>query len=105
MARNRTDKKVVIAAQNTWQQVAVALTGKKFTVKTERLTPATATVEVALSVSQPGGAGTALEVGVATECSIENAATHTLWVRRTSAGVVNVEVDPQINGNVLSATA
>jgi len=107
MARNRTVKTVIVATQNTWVNVPVTVTGKSFTVKTARLTPATAVVEVALSVASPAGAGTVILKEEATGCMIMNAATHTLWVRRTDASAVpiTVEIDPRINGNVLSATA
>ena len=107
MARNRTDKLVVLTTQNTWVNVPLTVTGKLFTVKTARLTPTSGVVEIALSVAAPGGAGTALEKDVATECTIANAFTSTLWARRTDAGSfpITIEVDPRINGNVLQATA
>ncbi|QXV74260.1 hypothetical protein [Rhizobium phage RHEph15] len=48
-----------------------------------------------------------LPVVEASRYSIQNAATHTLWVRATNAAAVGayVEVDPSVNGLVLTATA
>ena len=114
MARNRTAKfNIVLSTQNTWVQVPIASTGKEFIVRTSDLTlpykgVGTATVEVALSVASPGGAGTVLEKDVGLKCMILNAATHTLWARRTDAGAgaVTIEVDPDVNGiTILMATA
>lgn len=114
MARNRTAKLVTLTTQNTWVQVPLTTTGKEFIVRTSRLTlpvkgaGVTAVVEVALSVASPGGAGTVLEKDVGLKCMILNAATHTLWARRTDAGTtpVTIEVDPDVNGNtILMVTA
>lgn len=112
MALNRITKKFTVsAAANTWVQVPVSLTGKLFLVRTT--TPASVRapqdpIEIALSVAAPAGAGTPLPSVEATECQIQNASTATLWVRRTAAAVpggVKLDIDPLLNGNVLTATA
>ena len=112
MALNRVTKQFTVsAAANTWVQGPVATTGKNFVVRTSTKASVKApqdTIEVALSVAAPAGAGTVLASGEATRCNIMNAATHTLWVRRTTAAVaggVKLDIDPLINGNVLSVTA
>ena len=112
MALNRVTKQFTVsAAANTWVQVPVAQTGKNFVVRTSTKASVKApqdTIEIALSVAAPAGAGTVLPSGEATQCLIQNAATHTLWVRRTTANVaggVKLDIDPLLNGNVLSATA
>ena len=109
MALNRRAGKVSItAAANTWVQVPLATTGKKFSVfiQNNKKVATPAVVEIALSVAAPAGAGTVLPLGEASECIIMNAATHTLWVRRTTVtSIPTLEVQPSVNGNVLSATA
>lgn len=111
MALNRVTKQfAVTAAVNTWVQVPLTLTGKNGVVRTRRQ-PSTKypedTIEIALSVAAPAGAGTVLPRGEASEYLIMNAATHTLWVRRTTANTSGpvLDIDPLVNGNVLSATA
>lgn len=112
MALNRVTKQFTVsAAINTWVQVPLAQTGKYGVVRTATRASVKApqdTIEVALSVAAPAGAGTVLPSGEATQYSIQNAATHTVWVRRTTANVpggVKLEFDPLLNGNVLTATA
>lgn len=107
MAKNRVTSTFLLGTLNTWVQVLVAQTGKEGGVRTAYLTPSTATIEIALSVAAPGGAGTVLPVGEAAKYSIQNAATHTLWARATNAAAVGakLEVDPGVNSNVLTATA
>ena len=112
MALNRVTKQFTVsAAINTWVQVPLTQTGKLFVVRTSTKASTKApqdTIEIALSVAAPAGAGTVLPSGEATQCNITNAATHTLWVRRTTAtvaGGVKLDIDPLLNGNVLTATA
>lgn len=112
MALNRVSKQFTVsAAANTWVQIPLTLSGKYGVIRTATKASVKAPqdpIEVALSVAAPAGAGTALPSGEATQFMIQNAATHTLWVRRTAAAVaggVKLEIDPLVNGNVLSATA
>lgn len=107
MAKNRVTSRVAVGALNTWVQVPVAVTGKEGGVRTVYGTDTAATIEIALSVAAPAGAGTVLPVGEAAKYSIQNAATHTLWVRGTNAAaaLAKIEVDPGVNSNVLTATA
>lgn len=112
MALNRVTKQFTVsAAVNTWVQVPLATSGKYGVIRTSTKASVKApqdTIEIALSVAAPAGAGTVLPSGEATQYMIQNAATHTLWVRRTTANVaggVKLDIDPLVNGNVLSATA
>jgi hypothetical protein len=108
MAKNRiASRSVALAVLNTWYQVPLVQSGKEGHVRTVYGTNSLATIEIALSVAAPAGAGTVLPVVEASRYSIQNAATHTLWVRATNAAAVGafVEVDPSVNGNVLTVTA
>lgn len=101
MAKNRVTTKVGLPTLNTWVEVTAA--GSNGVVRTVQNTKAAATIEVALSDAAPAGAGTVLEVGVASEYIIPVGSDNALWVRPTNAAAVGgaVEVDPLVNGVVL----